>query len=141
MASGATYALIAASTAVSAYSSYATGQAQNNAAEANAKAAERKAEYDEQIHRERVKQLLSKQRAMIGKSGLEMSGSPLLLMEDTAKQGELDALAIRYGGKINASRYRAQAQAARTQQVLGVGSSLLTGATQATSFYNRPTKR
>lgn len=141
MASGATYALMAASTAVSAYSSYATGQAQSNAAKANAKAAERKAEYDEQIHRERVKQLLSKQRAMIGKSGLEMSGSPLLLMEDTAKQGELDALAIRYGGKINASRYKAPAQAARTQQVLGVGSSLLTGATQAASFYNRPTKR
>ena len=139
MATG-TYALIAASTAVSAYSSYATGQAQNKAAKANAKAAERKAEYDEQIHRERVKQLLSKQRAMIGKSGVEMSGSPLLLMEDTAKQGELDALAIRYGGKISASRYKAQAQAARTQQVLGVGSSLLTGATQAASFYNRPTK-
>ncbi|MDA3835565.1 MAG: hypothetical protein PF495_19510, partial [Spirochaetales bacterium] len=57
-------------------------------------AAKKKAAYDSDIHRDRVRQILSKQKAIIGASGLDMSGSPLLATLDTAEKGELDAQAI-----------------------------------------------
>jgi hypothetical protein len=97
--------------------------------------AEAKAKYDEERHRKSVDKLLSAQRALYGKSGLDMSGSPLLVMEDTAAQGELDALAIRYGGSVTAGQQRSAANlsrmegsSAQTSSYFKAGSSLLTGA-------------
>lgn len=105
-------------------------------ADQNARAAEDKAAYDEQMHRERIRKILSSQRAEYGQSGVSMdSGSPLLTMEDTAGQGELDALAIRYGGDIQAAQQRSsatlskmQGKSAQTSSYFQAGSSLLTGA-------------
>lgn len=137
--------LLVASTAVSAGGAIYQGQQQKKAAEFNAQVAERnavaaqnKAKYDEGIHRDRVKALLSKQRAIIGKSGLQLEGSPLLALLDTTEQGELDALAIRHGGDVQAARYRSsatasrmQGSAARTGSYLKAGSTLLSGAASA----------
>lgn len=107
-------------------------------AEQNAIAAQNKAAYDETRHREGVRKLLSAQRALYGKSGVDMEGSPLLVMEDTAGQGELDALAIRYGGDIAAARDRSAANlsrmqggAAQTASYFQAGSTLLSGASNA----------
>lgn len=139
----ATYALIAA--AVAAAGTVYSGVQQKKAADTNAAiseqnaiAAQQKAAYDEQMHREGVKKLLSAQRALYGKSGVEMAGSPLLVMEDTAAQGELDALAIRYGGDVNAARNRSAANLSRMQgstamtaSYFQAGSTLLSGAASA----------
>lgn len=102
--------------------------------EQQAAAAKSKAAYDEKLHRERVRRLLSSQRAQYGKSGLEMSGSALLAQEETAAQGEMDALAIRYGGDVNAARSRSAAvltkMQGRSAAVSGyskAGSTLLSG--------------
>lgn len=112
-------------------------------AEQGARAAQDKASYDEDIHRERVRKLISTQRALYGKSGVEISGSPLLVLEDTAGQGELDALAIRYGGNVNAAQQkssatlsRMQGSAARTSSYIQAGTSLLTGAGSAIKYNN-----
>lgn len=115
-------------------------------AEQNAIAARQKAAYDEQMHRERVKKILGSQRALYGKAGVEMTGSPLLVMEDTAEQGELDALAIRFGGEVSASQNRSQANLMRMQGrdamtagTFTAGATLLQGAGNAYGNYNRMT--
>ena len=109
-------------------------------ADANAKAAEDKAAYDEKMHRESVRKILASQRALYGKSGISTEGSPLLVMEDSAIAGEMDALAIRYGGDIAAAQQRSsanllrmQGKQARTAGYIGAGSTLLAGAGSAVS--------
>lgn len=142
--SGTTAALIgmAVATVGSAAGMVYSGMKQAEAEEYNAKvreqaarAAQDKAAYDEQLHRDRVKKLLSTQRALYGASGVQMSGSPLLTLEDTAGQGELDALAIRHGGNVEASQQRSaatlsrmQGKAALTSSYIQAGSTLLSGA-------------
>ena len=115
----------AAGSAYGAYQSNQTGKYNQRVAEADAEAAGQKAAYDADLHRSRVRKLLSSQRALYGKSGVDLAGSPLLAIEDTAGQGELDALAIRYGGSVDAARSKSQGQLAaiqgRTGAVVGLG--------------------
>jgi hypothetical protein len=126
MAIGTTTALIIAAvvTAASAgYTVYSQQQAGKKAEEAEeenariledqAKAAQDKAAYDEELHRDRVKKLLKSQRALYGGSGVEMEGSPMMVQADTANQGEMDALAIRQGGNVTAAQYRSEANLRR----------------------------
>ncbi len=117
------------------------GQQQAEELEYNAKLSERearlskeKAGYEADKHREAVKKILSTQRALYGASGMDISGSAQLVMEDTAKEGEMDARAILYGGDIDAARkrseanlYRMRKRATTTASYFGAGSSLLTG--------------
>lgn len=145
MCTGIEIALIGAATAMAAGGAVYAGDQQRKAANMNADIAEQnaiaernKAAYDENIHRESVRKLLSSQRALYGKSGVDMTGSPLLVMEDTAGQGELDALAIRYGGDIAAAKQRSsanlsrmQGKSAQTASYFQAGSTLLSGASQA----------
>jgi len=72
-----------------------------------------------------------------------MEGSPLLVMEDTAATGELDALTIRYGGDVAAARSRSSANLSRMQgraaqvgSYFTAGSTLLSGASSALSTKN-----
>lgn len=139
--------LIAAATAVAVTGTVIAADNSRRAANQNADAqeqaaisAQKKAAYDETRHREGVAKLLSAQRALYGKSGVSMEGSPLLVMEDTAGQGELDALAIRYGGDVAAARERSaanlsrmQGKAAQTAGYFQAGSTLLSGASSAYS--------
>jgi len=127
---------------VGAVGTISAGDASRRAANQNADAqeqaaiaAQRKASYEEKMHRESVAKLLSAQRSLYGKSGVEMEGSPLLTMEDTAGQGEMDALAIRYGGDVAAAQQRSaanlsrmQASAVQTASYFQAGSTLLSGA-------------
>jgi hypothetical protein len=115
-------------------------------AEQGAAAARDKAAYDEAMHREQVRKILSTQRALFGVSGVDMTGSPLLVMEDTAKKSELDALAIRYGGDVAAARERSQAnlsrmqgEAVKTSSYYQAGSTLLQGASNTYGNYQKMT--
>lgn len=109
--------------------------AKHNAAvsEQNALFADRKAEFEADRHREGIRRVLSSQRAAIGKSGVDVSGSAALALEETARAGELDALAIRYGGDIESARARSEAQveravgeSAKTAGAIRGGTTLLT---------------
>jgi hypothetical protein len=121
-----TYMAIAAITAAvasasaTAYSSDQSRRAANQTADYNAEVAEQnaraerdKAAIDEKAHRESIRRILATQRALYGKGNMSMEGSPLLVQEDTNLQGELDALAIRYGGDVAAARNRSEANVAR----------------------------
>jgi len=137
------------SAVVSAAGSIKAGKDQKAAAEYNAQvdeqnaiAATNKAAYDESIHRDKVKRLLSEQKAIIGASGVDISGSPLLATIDTIEKGELDALAIRYGGEVESQQYtssatasRLEGQAASTASKYKAGSTLLSGASKSYSTY------
>lgn len=140
-------ATIVTSVAGTVYASEKTAQAEEyneKVYEQEAQAAKEKAGYEEELHRERVQRLISSQRAAVGASGVELTGTPLLALEDTASQGELDALAIRYGGDIESARARSAAtlskMSAKSTRRIGyaqAGSSLLSGASSAIGKYGK----
>ena len=134
--------VIGASAAVGATGALYSGEQQRKAAsysadvaEHAARSAQEKAAYDEEMHRERIRKILSTTRSLYGKSGVDMTGTPLLALEESAAQGEMDALAIRYGGDVAAARQRSEAallrmqgRAAQTSSYFQAGSTLLQGA-------------
>jgi len=146
------------SAGTTAYSSYQQGQAQQSMSSYNALIARQNADLalqkqelqkmqtkiTEQREREKTERFISEQRALYGKGGVTTEGSPLLVMADTAAQGEVEALAIRYAGSMEeaniiaqGSGYRQDAELARMRGgaaskagSIGAGSALLTGVSQ-----------
>lgn len=130
-----------AGTAVSVMSAMNQGAAMQKQAEYNAQVAERQAlaarqaaSLEEERHRDKTRKLLSSQRAAIAASGLDLEGSPLAVMEETAAEAELDALLIRHSGNMSELQAKSQAAAdrlagrtARIQGYYGAGASLLNG--------------
>jgi hypothetical protein len=131
----------AAAATVGAASSIQQGQKQSEIANYNAQlsqnnavAAQQKAAYDEQRQREVAVRLKGTQRASAAAAGgelLDMSD----VLDESAKQAEMDALAIRYGGSAQAAAARQQAEIQKAQGSLAkskgytdAGGSLLTGA-------------
>ena len=95
-----------------------------------------KAEADEADFRRRQSFILAQRRAALGASGVEPGvGSPLLVSEDFAGEVELQALRIRSGGELRATRaeqqaalQRFQGRAARRAGFTRGGSLLISGA-------------
>lgn len=103
-------------TAASTYMQYQQGQetqaiAEHNKqiAENNARAMQEMAAVQARQERNRTMRLLAKQRMLFGKAGVTPEGTPLLVMEETAREGEKEALMIEYSGRIGQSRHRSQA--------------------------------
>lgn len=106
------YVALTAFTAISgANQAYQQGKYEQGVANYNARVLENQAQEvrnqgneAENAHRQRVAELVSKQRAQLGASGVSLdSGSPLQLQEDAYTLGEADALRIRgnYTDKVN----------------------------------------
>ncbi len=127
-----------AGTAMSAIGQYRAGQAQEAANEYNAQITERKAVQEEQASRDRLRKLMGTQRAMYAKAGVNLSsGSPLLVLAETAAEGEKEALNIRYGGQEESNLQRFYGTQAKKAGTIGAASTLLTGLGQAgTSYYD-----
>jgi hypothetical protein len=127
-------AAVAIATTVSIASAQAQASAAATAAKTNAKIAARDAEAnarlaerDAQVARNAATQeellldfdvasatrgterLLSTQRALIGASGVEFSGSPLLVAIDTAREAELQIEAQRFDSRLRQQELRDQA--------------------------------
>ena len=159
---GAEIALISlavAGTSVAAYGQYQQGknaQAQAKAQSAinlyNSKVAKREAEaeaaaakFESAQFAKKAKSLRKKQAAIIGASGVEAEGSPLLVQEDTAAELALEASNIRQGGQARvrarkqqsildisaASVAKARAAGFGKAAVTGAGATLLQGGSQA----------
>jgi hypothetical protein len=114
--------VMAAATAVTAYGQYQQGQAQERAynyqaavQERNAQIAKQNADYDAQRQSSRLRRAIGSQRAAVLASGIQMEGTALELQQDTVQQGEMDRLAILYGGEINYQSARSEAELARMQ--------------------------
>lgn len=148
--------LVGAGTA--AYSSYQERKTAQQQAEAqsawnlyNAKVSQREAEAEQQAaafeskqHRRQARALLSRQRALIGKAGVQMEGSPLLVAEDTAAELATEAVNIRLTGQRRVQAFKSRsildiskASAAKAAAagfgraaVIGAGASILQGAAQ-----------
>lgn len=109
-----------------------------------AQATQNAAAVAEDNQREHDRRVLAQQRALAGGAGLSTEGSALLVMIDSAKQAELDAVRIRYGGAQSAQGLEDQAglfgsaaTQAKKQGQIGVGTTLLTGASNAVGSYAR----
>lgn len=142
-----------ASTAVSVYSAYAQGQAQQKMAQWNAKVAQNSAFAARQQGEEEANQvrtrgimLLGAQQAAAGRSGVTLSGSAQDVMYDSSVQNELDQMTTLYRGSVmsdrdlnQASSDEFQGQTAGQNAAFGMTGSLLTGAgsiAQAGMMYN-----
>ena len=160
--SAATYAAIAAATAVvgagvSAVSSMQQGKSAQNLANYNAQiaqndaiAARQKAEFDARAQERQARLFAGTQRASMAATGGE-----LLDMGDvgdmSAEEAELENLAIRYGGEMGyragqqrATVARMQGAAAKQKATGQAASSLLTGASSAAGIgakYSSPTAK
>jgi len=146
----------AVAAAGTAYSIYASGQAQEAAAEYGADVAENQAQasrnaaaVDEDIAREKSRRIQAAARAAYGASGVTQDeGSPLLVMMDTAAQSELEVQRIRYGGELatggyisEATRQRHYGQQAAQAGAIGAGISLLSsGASIGSRAYGMNTR-
>ncbi len=135
-------------TGVAAYGQYQQGKTAQQQAKSqaawnayNAKVAQREAEveraatrFDVQQQKKRAKALLSRQRAIIGASGVEMVGSPLLVAEDTAAELAKDEINLRLKGQRRAMGFEAQSildiskAGAAKQRAAGFGRAAVTGA-------------
>ncbi len=144
---------------IQAYGQYQQGKQAQQQAKAqsainlyNSKVAKRQAEaeaaaarFESKQAKKRAKALKGKQRALIGKSGVEVEGSPLLVQEDTAAELATEIANIRTTGQRRVKAFESQsildisaASAAKARArgfgraaVIGAGSTLLQSAGQA----------
>ncbi len=135
-------------TGIQAYGQYQQGkqaQAQAKAQAAwnlyNSKVAKRQADIERQAtatdvqqQRKRAKTLLARQRSLIGKSGVQIEGSPLLVAEDTAAELAKEEVNIQLRGARRAMAFESQSildiskAGAAKQRAAGFGRAAVTGA-------------
>lgn len=132
---------------LSAYGQMQMGAAGKQAAEYNARIAEQnavlarqQAAEDERKFRSAMRTHIGDQRAAIGASGIQLEGSPMEVLQDTAARAEEDALNIRrqgdlkaYGFQSEAALQRYQGEAGMTGAMFGAAGTLLSAAGNAYS--------
>lgn len=121
--------------------------AQKDAANYNAKVAENNAlqaqqasEYEATRIRDKNRRILSSQTAATAKNGITLSGSSQDVLYDSSVQGDLDAMAALYTGKVSANAQTAQARldkmkAASSSATLASAGTALGGAGSIASQY------
>ena len=126
------FALIPA--AISAVGAIKQGQDAQNAANYNASVAEQTSQ--EQARRDAIqaRMVIGQDRANYGASGVTTEGSPLDVLQQSAKMAELDKLTTIYAGATQAASYRAQGKAARTASYFQAAGALAGGASKFSSL-------
>jgi len=135
-------------TGLAAVSTYRQVQAQNAAAEYNARAAEMQARQaqvrasrEEAELRRRGRRLIGQQRVGFAASGVELgTGTPEIVNEQTEVGIEQDALDIRYNLALEQYGFKSQARLLRAQRqspLLPVASTLLAGTSSLASQFLR----
>ena len=143
-------AMMAVGTAVNAYGQYQAGKAQKRAyeynaqvQEQNAKMAQEQAEYEARRQKSRTRKMLAAQRVAYNASGVVgNAGTALDTLRQTMMEGEMDRMAILYGGDVEAVNQRSQAALSRMQGkaaykagMFGAAGTLLSGAGQTGYSY------
>ncbi len=146
--------LAAASLAVSTVGAVVSGIQQFQQAKFSSAVAHQAAERDRQLaaaneeeFRRSQSRAMARRRALLGVSGVDPgSGSPLAVTADLASDTELNALRIRSGGEVRATRLEQNAallSSSATNALTGgfgrAGSSLLQGAAVLKGFGSTPT--
>ena len=138
------------STGVSVYGQVQAGENAKDVADYNSEMqrraaldAEQRGSADAADKRQETRRLIARQNAIMGAGGFDPnSGTNLSLMTETAGQGELDSLKIRYnaqrvGAGLNAQAdlTTSQGNAARSAGYMNATGTLLSGASKAMSGY------
>ena len=112
------------------------GEAQKEGNEYNARITETEGAYAEEQARLKLKRLLGTQRALYAKAGVDItSGSPLLVMADTAAEGEKERMYTEYGYKSRAKQLRLYGEQAEKAGQIGATSSFLSGLGKIGTMY------
>jgi len=149
MAQAALLGASALGSGVSAFQSYKAGQVeqvvsnqQANLLDQTAKQALDSSLEDSRMIRRAGLRTMSSQAATYSASGVRLSGSPLLVIQETKNQTELDAMKTEYGGRLQATNLKNEATLRRFSGsqsaqagTMGALSTLLTGGLQAYGAY------
>lgn len=108
-------------------------------------------EYEVQQTRKQNELYQANQLALYGKSGIKLAGTPMKVLENTAREQELDIIAKKYNSKITQQNLQYQGKAAKAEgqgKLLGgfvsaAGSLAManiggSAATKGTQVYNTP---
>jgi len=118
--------------AMKAYGAYTGHRMSAEGAIANAQQVEQVGYENELAFRDQARRDIAEQTAKLATSGTSIStGSPLLLLAESAKNKELDALAIRRNALMEGRAYRYQAAVHRFTAPISAAGELLSAATQA----------
>ncbi len=124
-------------TALTTTTAVASGVQQSNQAEAesdlakqNAQAAAEQASAAEDAQRRRGRSILARQRAAIAESGIGFGGSSETLQQDSAVQAELDALNVRYEGRMRGLGFQTDANIAKQRSKNAMAGGFLSGSGQ-----------
>jgi hypothetical protein len=127
-------AVSAVGSVVSGVSQFSQARSQARYADANAGLAEQQAQSQATVIREKARRLSGQNRAAIGASGVDISGSFLDALADSDINAELDAQTALWNRKVEAENYkygtrqsRASGQGALMGGFLGVGSQAMQG--------------
>ncbi len=121
-----------AGTAISAIGAIRQGNTQSKVLKQQAERDRQQAASDEGDFRARQSRAMASRRAGLGAAGIDQAkGSPLLVAQDFAGETELQALRIRTGGEVTATRAEQQAQLQKTKGQFRAGSLLFSGAGKA----------
>jgi len=147
--------MAAVGTAVSVMGQIQQGKQANKISQYNAAVAQQNAEATRQSYQYQADQkraesekTLARQRALYGKAGVELSGTPLDLMAETASEYEMDALMLEREGKLAIYRGGSQSEidlltgkSSKTASYYGAGSTLLTGGSSMLNAYGTKVKK
>jgi hypothetical protein len=123
---GAPEAIIVGSV-ISAAGSLSAASSQKKAAQQNATLARLQAEEEVRRLRRQSDALMGRQRAVVAASGTTMEGSPLLIVQDTAREAEIEIRHILRGGEARANAFQQAGSAAAQAGLIDAGSTLLSG--------------
>jgi len=116
-----------AAQAVMAAGSILQGIAGYKSNQANQKMARYQTDADvERMRREKAR-MLGQTQVGISKSGVQMEGSPLMVIAENAAEAELDIQTRRWTGQMRENEFERRGKASLIGGAMGAGTSLLTG--------------
>jgi hypothetical protein len=131
----------AVSGGVSAIAQYKKGQGESAAYDYNANVALEKMKQDEEASAYKFSALMGKQRSLYAKAGVDItSGSPLLVLADTAMQAEEERQRIEYAGETSAQLQKYYGDVAEYTGKVGAGTTFLTSLGRAGLGYTAAQK-
>ena len=124
------YALIGASTAVSAYGQVQTGKAQQEALERQAEEEKLRAKTEELARREELNRTLAANQVAMATSGISGMTPESIALESAKKVSESESV-IALSESLKQRQLRRQGEAAKYAGTIGAASTILSGAESA----------
>ena len=127
---------IAASTATAAYGTVQAGKAQSYQYKAEANQAKMQARDVEIARRQKLLQALAERQVATAAGGATLEGTPGVLINESQRQANLDALSLEGMTASKISTLNAAARNARTVANISAGAQLLSAGSQAAGSFN-----